>query len=333
MSLHTFTINDKKLGFILDKSSDTPTISKITPGGALEKLLIDSCSSVTAGSEIQYIQDESIKGLSYEKALEKIKSFVERPINIVVTSPRNSLQKNNLENGRQKMTVEHWPPGSQHDEKPVLRKKMTVEEMDRASEEATKLGLKELVRAHKEKQLIDYSSSDDDDNDKVSMSKYNSLENKMHLLKMDNLNMKIENEEKSELMDKQLNPLKLLNDSLCQIVTLNKRSENLRVQNMNSEEMKNKVKKINMEYQEYISDCEKYIKHIELHEIKNCVIHYLSDDQEKMDKFNVVYGKKIFVKNMLEYLQSFSLIVVSVAILVVLFDYSYDNSKYMNQEM
>ena len=161
------------------------------------------------------------------------------------------------------------------------------------------------------------------------MSKYNSLENKMHLLKMDNLNMKIENEEKSELMDKQLNPLKLLNDSLCQIVTLNKRSENLRVQNMNSEEMKNKVKKINMEYQEYTSDCEKYIKHIELHEIKNCVIHYLSDDQEKMDKFNVVYGKKIFVKNMLEYLQSFSLIVVCVAILVVMFDYSYDNSKYM----
>ena len=312
MSLHTFTINDKKLGFVLDKSSDTPTISKITPGGALEKLLIDSCSSVTAGSEIQYIQDESIKGLSYEKALEKIKSFVERPINIVVTSPRNGLQKN-----------------TKPDEKPVLQKKMTVEEMDRASEEATKLGLKELVRAHKEKQLIDYSSSDDEDNDKVSMSKYNSLENKMHLLKMNNLNMKIENEEKSELMDKQLNPLKLLNDSLCQIVTLNKRSENLRVQNMNSEEMKNKVKKINMEYKEYISDCEKYIKHIELHEIKNCVIHYLSDDQEKMDKFNVVYGKKIFVKNILEYLQSFSLIVVSVAILVVLFDYSYDNSKYM----
>ena len=62
--------------------------------------------------------------------------------------------------------------------------------------------------------MIDYSSSDDEDNDKVSMSKYNSLENKMHLLKMDNLNMKIENEEKSELMDKQLNPLKLLNDSV-----------------------------------------------------------------------------------------------------------------------
>lgn len=316
MSLHTFTINDKKLGFVLDKSSDTPTISKITPGGALEKLLIDSCSSVTAGSEIQYIQDESIKGLSYEKALEKIKSFVERPINIVVTSPRNGLQKNTK-------------PGDPWVEKPVLRKKMTVEEMDRASEEATKLGLKELVRAHKEKQLIDYSSSDDEDNDKVSMSKYNSLENKMHLLKMDNLNMKIENEEKSELMDKQLNPLKLLNDSLCQIVTLNKRSENLRVQNMNSEEMKNKVKKINMEYQEYTSDCEKYIKHIELHEIKNCVIHYLSDDQEKMDKFNVVYGKKIFVKNMLEGIQAFSLIVVSVAILLVMFDYSYDNLKYM----
>lgn len=316
MSLHTFTINDKKLGFVLDKSSDTPTISKITPGGALEKLLIDSCSSVTAGSEIQYIQDESIKGLSYEKALEKIKSFVERPINIVVTSPRNGLQKN----------TKPWDPWV---EKPVLRKKMTVEEMDRASEEATKLGLKELVRAHKEKQLIDYSSSDDEDNDKVSMSKYNSLENKMHLLKMDNLNMKIENEEKSELMDKQLNPLKLLNDSLCQIVTLNKRSENLRVQNMNSEEMKNKVKKINMEYQEYTSDCEKYIKHIELHEIKNCVIHYLSDDQEKMDKFNVVYGKKIFVKNMLEGIQAFSLIVVCVAILVVLFGYRYDNSKYM----
>ena len=46
MSLHTFTIHDKKLGFVLDKSSKTPTISKITDGGALEKLLIDSCSTV-----------------------------------------------------------------------------------------------------------------------------------------------------------------------------------------------------------------------------------------------------------------------------------------------
>jgi hypothetical protein len=300
MSLHTFTIHDKKLGFVLDKSCDTPTISKITPGGALEKLLIDSCSTVTIGSEIYYIQGESIRGLSYEKALNKIKSFVERPINIVITSPRNNLQQNTESNNNIN-----------------YRKKMTVEEMDKASEEATKLGLKELVKSYKEKQY-NYSSSDsdyDDDDEKVSVSKYNSLENKLHLLKMENLNMKIDNEEKSEQMNKQLNPLKLLNDSLCQIVTLNKRCENIPVHNMSSDELKNKLKKFNIEYQEYIYNCENYIKLIELHEIKNCVIHYLSDDQKKMDKFNIVYGKKIFVKNMLEYLQSFSLIVVCFSIL------------------
>ena len=306
MSLHTFTIHDKKLGFVLDKSSDTPTISKITVGGALEKLLIDSCSTVTIGSQILFVQDESVKGLSYEKALDKIKSYIERPINIVVTSPR-------------KETVPTPIPSENQN----YRKKMTVEEMNRASDEATSLGLKELVRAHKEKQLESYSDDyTSDEENTVSICKYNSLENKIHLLKMDNLNMKIENEEKSELMDKQLNPLKLLNDSLCQLISLNKRSNNLKIQSISSVEMTEKVKKINFEYQEYLLDCEKNIKQIELNEIKNCVIQYLDKDQEDMDELNVMYGKKIYVKNILECIQSISLIVVCIAILVGMVVYS-----------
>ena len=305
MSLHTFTIHDKKLGFVLDKSSKTPTISKITDGGALEKLLIDSCSTVTIGSQIQFVQDESVKGLSYEKALDKIKSYIERPINIVVTSPR-------------KETIPTPIPSENQN----YRKKMTVEEMNKASDEATSLGLKELVRAHKEKQLESYSDDyTSDEENTVSYTKFNSLENKNHLLKMEMLNMKIVNEENAELMDKQLNPLKTLNDSLCQIVSLRKRSF-LKVKNISSEEMTEKVKKINFEYQEYLLDCEKNIKQIELHEIKNCVIQYLDKDQEDMDKLNIMYGNKIYVKNILECIQSISLIVVCIAILVGMVVYS-----------
>ena len=79
-SITTIKINDKKLGFTLDKNKSTPTIEKITVGGALETELIESCSQIIPGCEIYSINDECIIGLNYDYAMKKIKSFTETSI-------------------------------------------------------------------------------------------------------------------------------------------------------------------------------------------------------------------------------------------------------------
>ena len=57
--METYYISDGKLGFKLSKTAKTPTIESITSGGALEKKLIDECSSITIGSEILSGNNES----------------------------------------------------------------------------------------------------------------------------------------------------------------------------------------------------------------------------------------------------------------------------------
>ena len=92
-----FIIHDKKLGFTLDKTKTTPTIEKITKNGALEKELIENCSTIISGCEIESIGGESIIGLNYEYALSKIKSFTERPIDIVIKHPNDKVKNHQIQ--------------------------------------------------------------------------------------------------------------------------------------------------------------------------------------------------------------------------------------------
>ena len=283
MSFHTFTLNDKKLGFTLDKTKDTPTIGKITVGGSLENELIENCSTIDIGSEIHYIGDESVQGFSYEKAFLHIKSCTERPIRLVIYSPRKENNK-------------------------IL--KMTVEEMNKASEEATKQGLRDLVKA-----IRDESESESEEEDYVSTEKYEKSEKQIHLLKLDLMNAKIDAEDLEEELKRKIDPIQCVNDNLCHIKSMKKRYENMDKKEYTSKQVSEMLKKMNGEYSEYFKTCDEIVAKFELKEIKNCVQSYLKIDHEHMVELSKSYEKIILMKYVYESIKSFSLL-ASICIIV-----------------
>ena len=154
-----------------------------------------------------------------------------------------------------------------------------------------------------------------------SNKKYKELENKHHLLKLELLNCQIESDEQNELMKKQLNPIKSINDILCHINTLNNRSQNInkidkidKFKKYSSEEMSDKLEKMNNEYNSYFDECEIYLKKVELHEIKNCIIHLLDKEKENLEKLNVSYKCKINMKFIYEILELVGILVLLISI-------------------
>ena len=77
------TIYDKRLGFTLDKTKLTPTIDKITPGGALERESIENCYDITKGTQLMTIGGYDVMNMSYNEVVHKIKSLNERPLTVV----------------------------------------------------------------------------------------------------------------------------------------------------------------------------------------------------------------------------------------------------------
>tara|TARA_Y100000389_G_scaffold81562_1_gene78129 strand:+ start:334 stop:1209 length:876 start_codon:yes stop_codon:yes gene_type:complete len=284
MSFHTFTLNDKKLGFTLDKTKDTPTIGKITVGGAFEQELIEKCSTIAAGSEIHFIGEESVKGFTYEKAFLHIKSCTERPLRLVIYSPRKEYNQSGT---------------------------MTVEEMNKASEEATKQGLRDLVKAIRDES----ESESEEEEDYVSTEKYEKSEKQIHLLKLDLQNAKIDAEDLEEELKRKIDPIQCVNDNLCHIKSMKKRYENMDKKEYTSKQVSEMLKKMNGEYSEYFKTCDEIVAKFELIEIKNCVQSYLKIDHEQMVELSKSYEKIILMKYVYETIKSFSLL-ASIAILV-----------------
>lgn len=173
--METFVISKEKLGFKLDKSELTPTISYITPGGALENILIDKCSSISIGDEIIMINGQSIVGFNYERAMSKIKNCTSRPIELVIKS--NKINS------------------------PI--RKITTEEMNKISEDTTKQALRDLAKSQLEK---DNSESSDDNYDKI--------EEKLRMLEFEKMNMEIELNEEITSIKKVHDPIILINDHI-----------------------------------------------------------------------------------------------------------------------
>ena len=282
MSFHTFTLNDKKLGFTLDKTKDTPTIGKITVGGAFEQELIEKCSTIASGSEIHFIGEDSVKGFSYEKAFLHIKSCTERPLRLVIYSPRKEYN--------QSVT-------------------MTVEQMNKVSEEATKQGLRDLVKA-----IRDESESDTEEEDYVSTEKYEKSEKQIHLLKLDLMNAKIDAEDLEEELKRKIDPIQCVNDNLCHIKSMKKRYENMDKKEYTSKQVSEILKKMNGEYSEYFKTCDEIVAKFELIEIKNCVQSYLKIDHENMVELSKNYEKIILMKYVYESIKSFSLLAILVGV-------------------
>jgi hypothetical protein len=252
-------------------------------GGAFEQELIEKCSTISSGSEIHFIGEESVKGFSYEKAFLHIKSCIERPIRLVIYSPRKEYNQSGT---------------------------MTVEEMNKASEEATKQGLRDLVKA-----IRDESESESEEEDYVSTEKYEKSEKQIHLLKLDLQNAKIDAEDLEEELKRKIDPIQCVNDNLCHIKSMKKRYENMNKTEYTSKQVSEMLKKMNGEYSEYFKMCDEIVANFELIEIKNCVQSYLKIDHEQMVELSKSYEKIILMKYVYETLKSFSLL-ASIAILV-----------------
>lgn len=294
MSSFSIDIYDKKLGFTLDKTKINPTISKIINNGPLDKIIKFNGYNISVGSKITSIENEIIENETYDNALNIIKKYIDkdkRPINLIIQSKK----LNNL---------------------------ISNEEYLKNSEEATKQGLKDLAYAYKESKLNNNNvlSTDSEDDNNNNIDKLEDLENKYRLLKLELLNSNIENEEKTELLNNQLNPLKELNDQLCYISNLNNRIIFINCfqnyKNISSNEMEKKYKIINEEFNCYLNECDKLINKLNLFEIKNVVQFYINNEKNNLKYFNTYYKYKINIKYIYEYFQLFSILTLILSIFI-----------------
>ena len=182
--------------------------------------------------------------------------------------------------------------------------------MNKASEEATKQGLRDLVKA-----IRDESESESEEEDYVSTEKYEKSEKQIHLLKLDLMNAKIDAEDLEEELKRKIDPIQCVNDNLCHIKYMKKRYENMDKKEYTSKQVSEMLKKMNGEYSEYFKTCDEIVAKFELIEIKNCVQSYLKIDHENMVELSKNYEKIILMKYVYESIKSFSLL-ASIAILV-----------------
>jgi len=285
--METYYIYDSKLGFKLSKTAKTPTIESITPGGALENKLINDCSSITIGSEILTVNNESFVGLSYTQATNKIKSYNERPIEITISSPKRVS--------------------------PIS--KITPEEMDRISKEETKKALKDLVKSQLDasnKKKKEESESSDDDYDKRDVYKLESeidkLEEKCRALEFMKMNTEIESTEEISSIKKVHEPLIIINDY---ILTANKFYDvEIEFISSSSKEIINKLEKIEKDYNESLKLINEGKKNINYMGCQILVDTYIEKITYDFNKFNNRVKLYILIKKIIEWFQFISLIIL-----------------------
>lgn len=298
MSLRTFTISDKKLGFVLDKTKETPTIGKIIENGALEKQLVESCSNISIGSKIKYINEDSIQDLNFEKANEFIKNYTTRPIRITIESPRNNSEDIN--------------------EKKFINK-ITPEQMESISKIQTQKSLKELSNIIKEnnhlkRKTFDSDSGSDYDSDydnEFSRSKIHKYENTIRNLKFEINNLEITIDELKQQMTEKRQPLELINDDMCHIKSINRKLDSIKYGNISSN-IEDGLKTIKKDYNDYIKSCNKNSDKIDLHEIRTNIKKYINDENKNFNEKLLKINKIIYFNYILDIIKTISVIIVIV---------------------
>ena len=305
-SSSVFIIHDKKLGFTLDKTKTTPTIEKITKNGALEKELIENCSTIISGCEIESIGGESIIGLNYEYALSKIKSFTERPIEIVIKHPND------------KETKDTQPIIPQFTKSSMLHPKISVQEMDEISQKTTKQALKDLVQFELDKKNKEFSDSDEeslDEHEYISIEKYNKLENDIHLLRLEKTNIELCYNEELETIKQQLSNYTNINDALQNIQGL---EEKLYYDyKSSSKESKCQLNRLIIEYKNNIKICDIYLDNIN-YGISYCIKEYINNKNKKITRYERITNIKIFIKYYFEWFQTISIILLAFTVYYIL---------------
>ena len=343
-------IHDKRLGFTLDKNKSTPTIDKISPGGALEKLLIDNCSGITKGTQIMTIGGYDVMNMSYSDAFEKIRSLNERPINIVFLtnqkvekiseSTMNSISESatrealkdlyimgksqksglDLEFGRDGIDICDLVFDSEEEE--------TIEEYARIIDEGHDNEKKYLELEGKyvdlQKKYVDLQKSKDDkDGDKyyVTIQKYENLEKKYHYLQLELMTKSSDYEDKCEYIEKKYSPISKIDGILFQIDGLKKRINNIDSRLLTSRELKIKLDKFDEEYSEYIKILENTMKLVKLNMIQTSVKVYIENDIKSMKKMYSRYKMQIMIKKVFEAIQTSSTIVVIIGLMYTIRPY------------
>lgn len=272
------TIYDKRLGFTLDKTKLTPTIDKITPGGALERESIENCYDITKGTQLMTIGGYDVMNMNYSEVVEKIKSLNERPLNVVFLNNK-------------------------------VPEKINESTMNDISEVMTKQALRDLAKSQLEK-LEDITDSSDDDENYVTIQKYEELEKKYHYLQLDMLNTKNDYDDKCEYIENKYYPISNVDGLMCQIVNLKQRFNKLDDTKQTSRELSVKLEKCMVEYDEYIKTLENSLKLVKLNMIQKSIEIYIENEKNDMTKMCNLYKYKIMFKNIMELIESCCVLVV-----------------------
>jgi hypothetical protein len=289
----TFYISDEKLGFSLNKKTNTPTIGQITDGGAFEKSLINRCSSITNGCEIISIDNNQIIGLDYNNAVKKIKSIKNRPIEITVKSPKSSITK------------------------------ISTKEMDRISKETTENALRDLAKSQLEKKenIISSDESDTDDsymnmsdNNYVSVKEYNKIEEKCRMQELKIMNTEISFNDEMKYFSNKLNPILDINDIILQIDNLRNKINKSNTNMLTSREIKESQSKVNKEFNDIIKNIDIFKKQIEYHGIIVLIDNYIDNTTIIINKYNNYLIIKFIIKFWFEWFQFISMIILLIFI-------------------
>ena len=273
------TIYDKRLGFTLDKTKLTPTIDKITPGGALERESIENCYDITKGTQLMTIGGYDVMNMSYNETVEKIKSLNERPLNVVFLMNK-------------------------------VPEKISESTMNDISEVMTKQALRDLAKSQLEKLEDITDSSSDDEEHYVTIQKYEDLEKKYHYLQLDMLNTRNGYDDKCEYIENKYYPISNVDGIMSQMINLKQRFNKLDDTKQTSRELSVKLDKCMVEYDEYIRTLENCLKLVKLNMIQKSVEMYIINDKNDMTKLCNRYKYKIMFKNFVELLQSCCVLVV-----------------------
>ena len=274
------TIYDKRLGFTLDKTKLTPTIDKITPGGALERESIENCYDITKGTQLMTIGGYDVMNMNYDEVVQKIKSLNERPLTVVFLTN-------------------------------TVPEKISESTMNDISEMMTKQALRDLAKSQLEKlnESVDVTDSSDDEH-YVTIQKYEELEKKYHYLQLDMLNTKNDYDDKCEYIENKYLPISNVDGIMCQIVNLKQRFNKLDDNKQTSRELCEKLEKCMVEYDEYIKTLENSLKLVKLNMIQKSLEMYIINDKNDMTKMCNRYKYKIMFKNFIELFESCCVLVV-----------------------
>ena len=200
----------------------------------------------------------------------------------------------------------------------MLHPQISVQEMDEISQKTTKQALKDLVQFGLDKKNKELSDSDEeslDENEYISIEKYNKLENDIHLLRLEKTNMELCYNEELETIKQQLSNYTNINDALQNIQGLEQKLHY--DYKSSSKESKCQLNRLIIEYKNNIKICDIYLDNIN-YGISYCIKEYIDNKNKKITRYERITNIKIFIKYYFEWFQTISIILLAFTVYYIL---------------